>query len=139
MFTSIFGIMFATMAAGFNQPYAGDIGQAKNAAKNIFEILDAPDEFQIEENSKRPHLKNPLKGDIEFRNIKFKYESRDKLLFENLNLMIFSGKKVSLVGPSGCGKSTILQMLLRFYDPLDGQILIDGIDIQNYDLRFLRR
>lgn len=56
-----------------------------------------------------------------------------------MSLVIPAGQKVSFVGPSGCGKSTIMQMLMRFYDPDDGMILIDGINIKDYSIRHLRR
>lgn len=60
-------------------------------------------------------------------------------MFTDFNLRINKGTKVAFVGHSGCGKSTIIQMLLRFYDPSSGQILIDGIDIKDYDIHYLRK
>jgi ATP-binding cassette subfamily B (MDR/TAP) protein 1 len=139
MFTAIFGIMFATFGMGNNQQFAGDVGAAKNSAKNLFQILDSKDEFQMEEERKSKQLKTNILGHIEIREIHFKYESRERMLFEGLSLVIERGQKVSFVGPSGCGKSTIMQMLLRFYDPSKGVILVDGIDILDYDIRHLRR
>lgn len=96
------------MGAGNNQHFAGDIGVAKNAGKNLIQILDGKDEFQIEEERKTKRIRTEFKGDIELRNVYFKYENREKHLFEGFNLSINHGNKVSFVGPSGCGKSTIM-------------------------------
>ncbi|CAD8206584.1 unnamed protein product [Paramecium octaurelia] len=139
MFKSILAITFATMSAGNNAAFAGDIGAAKNASKNIFEILDSEDEFQREERLKKQKLTIPIQGDIQFENITFQYQGRNKKIFQNLNLRIKQGEKVAFVGPSGCGKSTLMQMLMQFYQPDQGCITINGIDITQYDIRYLRR
>ncbi|CAD8176907.1 unnamed protein product [Paramecium pentaurelia] len=139
MFKSILAITFATMSAGNNAAFAGDIGAAKNASKNIFEILDSEDEFQREERLKKQKLTKPVQGDIHFNNLTFKYSGRDKNVFENLSLTVKQGQKVAFVGPSGCGKSTLMQMLMRFYEPDQGIITINGIDITDYDIRYIRR
>ncbi|CAD8092756.1 unnamed protein product [Paramecium primaurelia] len=139
MFRTIFALTFATMGAGNNAAFAGDIGAAKNASKNIFEILDSEDEFQREERLKKQKLTKSIEGDICFNNLTFKYQSRDKNVFENLSLTVKPGQKVAFVGPSGCGKSTLMQMLMRFYEPDQGIITINGIDITDYDIRYLRR
>lgn len=60
------------------------------------------------------------------------------MVLKNLNLSIKVGQKIGFVGPSGCGKSTVHQLLQRFYDPTEGTILIDGINIKDYDVHFLR-
>ena len=73
---------------------------------------------------------------IEFKNVKFKYT--DNVVLDNINLTIEKGKQVALVGSSGSGKSTILDLLIRFYDPIEGEILIDGKNIKNYDTREYR-
>ena len=69
---------------------------------------------------------------IEFKNICFKYPGNDDYTIHNLNFKIDSGKKIALIGVNGAGKSTIVKLLLRFYEPESGQILIDGEDIHNY-------
>ena len=88
MFKTILAITFATMGAGNNAAFAGDIGAAKNASKNIFEIIDSEDEFQRENRLNKPHLTNKIIGNIEFKNIGFKYESREKEVFHDLSLSI---------------------------------------------------
>lgn len=83
-------------------------------------------------------LKSPISGHIVFKDVSFKYASRDHNIFRKLNFEIRSGDKVGFVGPSGCGKSTVHQLLQRFYDPDEGEILIDGVDIKDYDIHHLR-
>lgn len=60
------------------------------------------------------------------------------MVLENINLTIEKGSKTALVGPSGCGKSTCIQLMLRYYDPNEGRILLDGHDLKEYDLKYLR-
>ena len=68
-------------------------------------------------------ISKETKGKIEFKNVWFKYPTRNDYVFQNLNLTINPGQKVAFAGPSGQGKSTIVQLLLRFYDVEQGQIL----------------
>jgi len=137
MLQSIFGIMFAAMGAGNAMQFAPDVGSATNAAIDIFKILDTKPAIDIDD--PKQNVKKPIKGDIEFRNIWFKYPSREKQILKGLNLKINASTKVALVGPSGCGKSTILALLQRFYDPDQGDIFIDGVSIKEYDLNHLRQ
>lgn len=86
--------------------------------------------------------KNPIhldgfKESIEFRNVSFSYNNEPVL--KNINLRIEKGKTVALVGPSGAGKSTLTDLIPRFYDPSNGQVLIDGTDIKNYKILELRQ
>lgn len=74
---------------------------------------------------------------IEFKNVSFSY--RDEPVLKNINLKIEKGKTVALVGPSGAGKSTLTDLIPRFYDPTEGQVLIDGIDIREYKILDLRQ
>jgi len=80
-----------------------------------------------------------LSGHIEFKNVKFEYESAGRTALNNISFDIAPGKKFAIVGLSGGGKTTIIKLLLRFYDLQEGQILIDGKDIRQYDLAGLRR
>lgn len=70
-----------------------------------------------------------IKGIIEFKNVSFKYRSRDEFALKNLSFKVNQGETVALIGESGCGKSTTLQLIQRFYDINEGQILIDGKNI----------
>ena len=137
MFMSIFGVMFAAFGSGNASQFMPDAGAAQNAAVSIFGILDLKPEVNIDDPSQ--NVTTPIKGDIEFRNVSFKYPTREKQIFQNLSFQIPFSKKIALVGSSGCGKSTCIQLLLRFYDPIDGEILIDGVNIKKYDLKHLRQ
>ncbi|MFY7732606.1 MAG: ABC transporter ATP-binding protein [Bacteroidia bacterium] len=77
-----------------------------------------------------------FKESIEFKNVSFRYE--DELVIKNLNLKINKGQTIALVGPSGSGKSTLTDLIPRFYDPVEGSITIDGIDIRDYKILELR-
>lgn len=95
----------------------------------------------IKEDVSIKEIENPIiltefKDCIELKNVSFGYQ--DKTILENINLKIEKGKSVALVGSSGAGKSTLVDLIPRFHDAVDGEILIDGIDIKNYSLESLR-
>jgi len=136
MLQSVFGIMFAAMGAGNAMQFAPDVGASTNAAINIFKIIDTKPAIDIDD--PKQNVRTKIQGNIEFRNVSFKYPSREKQIFKDLSFKINSSTKVALVGPSGCGKSTILALLQRFYDPDQGDIFVDGVNLKEYDLRHLR-
>ena len=81
-----------------------------------------------------------MKGQIEFKNVSFFYPSRpDNQILKNFSAKFELGKTTAIVGPSGSGKSTIVQLIERFYDPLEGQVLIDGTDLKTVNLRDFRQ
>ncbi|KAM3147604.1 hypothetical protein pb186bvf_000411 [Paramecium bursaria] len=137
IFVSIYAIQYAVMSAGDTQVLVSDDTKAKEASKYLFQLLECDDEQSM--NCRSEQLKTPIKGKIEIKNLKFKYPTRDQIIFENLDMSIKQGDKVGLVGMSGCGKSTLIQLLLRFYEPQQGEIFIDDVDIKQYDLQFLRQ
>ena len=136
LFLSIFGVLFAAFGAGNAMQYAPDVGAAKTAAVNIFEILDR--EPTIKYDDPRQNVKKDIQGEIEFKDVWFRYPTRPKHILRGVSFKVHPSSKVAFVGPSGCGKSTIMSLLLRFYDIEKGEILIDGVEIKNYDLRHLR-
>ncbi|MBR6698349.1 MAG: ABC transporter ATP-binding protein [Lachnospiraceae bacterium] len=78
-------------------------------------------------------------GDIEFRNVSFKYyEESQKEVLDNINLTIKGGETVGIIGSTGCGKSTLVQMIPRLYDVMEGEVLVDGINVKDYKLYNLR-
>ena len=110
------------------------VKQALASIHRIEEILNA-DELVLD--SKEPVSKR-IKGDIEFKNVCYSYkENREKAL-HNLNFTISSGEVIALVGPSGAGKTTIANLLPRFFDPVSGEIKLDGVSLSDYSLKNLR-
>jgi ATP-binding cassette subfamily B (MDR/TAP) protein 1 len=80
-----------------------------------------------------------LKGDVELKNVTFAYpKDPNRLILDDVSLKFNANQKNALVGESGCGKSTIMQLLMRFYDPLKGSVYLDGIDIKELSLKWLR-
>jgi len=109
------------------------IKKLQGAFERLFDFL-SKEKIEI---SKTGGLTPPhVKGKIEFRNVYFAYEER--FIFSNLNFTILPGEKVALIGPNGQGKTTLLHLILRLFDPLEGKILLDNIDIRDIDLYFLR-
>jgi ATP-binding cassette subfamily B protein len=81
---------------------------------------------------------NQIREGFEFRNVSFSYPGTTRLVVRNINLRIRPGESVALIGANGAGKTTIVKLLSRLYEPVEGQILLDGIDLRNYDLAELR-
>ncbi|KAI3843440.1 hypothetical protein MKX03_024334 [Papaver bracteatum] len=115
-----------------------DFSKAKSSTVSIFAILDGKSKLDLIDAS--GIILEVLKGEIEFEHVSFKYPLRpDVQIFSDLCLTIQPGKVVALVGESGSGKSTVISLLQRFYDPDSGQVRIDGIEIQKFQLRWLRQ
>jgi len=109
------------------------------AIESLMELMDEPSEIvQTNEDSAQPSVE--LKGDITFENVHFHYPNRaDITVLNDINLRIAPGERVALVGASGAGKSTIASLLLRFHDPVGGEVSIDGIPLKNLPLTSLRK
>ena len=106
------------------------------SAERIFSLLDTPKD--IIEHTNPVQLKSFNKH-IEFKNLSFEYEESEGLVLSNINFKINKGEVVAIVGPSGAGKSTIADLIPRFYDPKDGEILIDQENIKKLSLASLRK
>lgn len=110
------------------------IQEGMAAAERIFNIIDTP--IQVEESSKSRNI-DQFKANIKFENVSFSYNGREQII-ENVSFEVKKGEVVALVGPSGAGKSTLFDLVPRFYDPQQGQICIDGINIRELSLNSLR-
>ncbi|KAI3930348.1 hypothetical protein MKW92_019168 [Papaver armeniacum] len=117
---------------------APNFSKAKTSTISIFAILDGISKLDSSDAS--GITLDALNGEIEFQNVSFKYPLRpDVPIFRDLCLSIQSGQVVALVGESGSGKSTVVSLLQRFYDPDSGQVRLDGIELQKFQLRWLRQ
>lgn len=120
--------------AGLGDLY-GQIQKAIGASERVLEVTDMPGESATE--AAQPLS---LQGDIRFKQVHFAYPTRqDVQVLKDLSFSIRAGEKIALVGHSGAGKSTIVQLLMRFYEPEKGQLLVDGKDIKHYPLRAYRQ
>ena len=119
----------------------GDTKKAKSSFISVFETLDIESKISpFEVNNKDKISANNITGKIEFKNIYFSYPTKpDQIVLKNISFIINPGQKVGLVGLSGSGKSSIIQLIERFYDANEGEILIDDINIKEYNLFELRK
>jgi ATP-binding cassette, subfamily B, bacterial len=129
--------VFAAGALGALSEVWGELSQAAGAAERMTEILaETP---TIAAPALPENLPLPAMGRIEFRNVSFSYPARpDRPALHDLSFAVEPGETVAIVGPSGAGKSTVFQLILRYYDPLEGSVLIDGVDARRADPRDMR-
>ncbi|HYC87099.1 MAG TPA: ABC transporter transmembrane domain-containing protein, partial [Chryseosolibacter sp.] len=104
------------------------------SSSRIINLLDNEEHIQVNGTQADIHVR----GDVEFENVWFAY-NEEQYVLKDINLMIRQGETVALVGATGAGKSSIINLLNRFYEVNKGSIKVDGIDIKNYDLGFLRK
>ncbi|MGH8498446.1 MAG: lipid A export permease/ATP-binding protein MsbA [Methylococcales bacterium] len=104
------------------------------AAESLFEVLDEPPEKDTGDFEAKT-----CQGEIEFKNLWFSYPGANRYALRNINITIPAGKNIALVGASGGGKSTLVNLISRFYDHEEGEILLDGVEINEYSLGNLRR
>lgn len=110
------------------------LSRTVSSANKIFAIMDKDPSIKTKENFK--DVKN-IKGNIKFEGVNFRYD--DKLVLKNINLDIEAGSTVAIMGTTGAGKSSLINLIGRYYDTCKGSIKIDGIDIKEYNLEFLRK
>ena len=111
--------------------------RAAGAAERLMELLATEADIKAPQNPIA--LTEPAKGEIEFKDVTFFYPSRpDHAALKDLNLHIQPGEQIAIVGPSGAGKTTLYQLLLRFYDPESGKVMLDGVDLMSADPRKIR-
>lgn len=132
---AFFTTMFATWANTMVGALTPDIDAGVAAARNLFRIIDYK---PIIDASTEKGVLHPLIGDVEFQNVKFRYPSREVMVLKGLSFKLHPGKSIGIAGTTGSGKSTVTQLLLRFYDAVEGRILLNGIDIKAFNLAHLR-
>ena len=133
--------VFLNYANQYTKPFneiSGVITELQNAlacAGRVFELIEAPARTPEPE---VPAYPETVSGAVEIRNVKFSYIP-EKPLIEDFNLSVQPGQRVAIVGPTGCGKTTFINLLMRFYDPQEGSICLDGINTRDMDRGQLRR
>ena len=132
---------FLNYANQYTKPFneiSGVVTELQNAlacAGRVFELIEAPARTPEPEQPKRPEK---VEGAVEIQDLSFSYVP-EKPLIDDFNLSVKPGMRVAIVGPTGCGKTTFINLLMRFYDPKGGQILLDGINTMEMDRGELRR
>ncbi len=134
---------FSTLSSYFTSPLSNLIGlqmqiqEASISMKRLTEIMDYPAENETAEGMEQSEMEK-VEGDIEFKDVTFRYGNRAPAL-DHVSFTIPAGKKVALVGSSGSGKSTITKLLLKYYDPEDGEIDVNGVNLAEYSNHSVRR
>ncbi|XP_059822231.1 bile salt export pump [Hypanus sabinus] len=137
VFRVISAIVTSGTALGRASSYTPDYAKAKIAAARFFQLIDRVPEISIYSNEGEKW--DNFKGEVKFINCKFTYPSRpDFQVLNGLSVSVKPGQTLAFVGSSGCGKSTSVQLLERFYDPNEGQLLIDGRNTGTININFLR-
>jgi ABC transporter fused permease/ATP-binding protein len=132
LYSTFVGASFGGIAELYAQ-----IQKAIGATERVFELLDeTPEKINSQQNAATIEK---IKGNVTFKNVGFSYPSRKEIkVLKDVNFTANFGQKIAIVGPSGTGKSTIASLLLRFYDIDNGEILVDGKNIYDFDLETLR-
>lgn len=132
IYTSFIGASIGGIAELYAQ-----IQKAIGATERIFEMMAQQPE-EVETDKQKP-VRDKLLGEVSFQNVSFAYPARKEIMvLKNINFAARAGERIAIVGPSGAGKSTITQLLLRFYEPDQGTIIIDGKKASDYTLTELR-
>ncbi|CAM6099091.1 unnamed protein product [Calypogeia fissa] len=138
VFRVFFAITLSATGAVQTSSLFPDIGKVKISVNSIFAILDR--KSKIDPSDMSGQTLPQAEGDIEFQHVSFFYPTRpDIQIFHDLSLKVQAGQTLALVGESGSGKSTVISLIERFYDPQSGLILLDGVEIQKLQLKWLRQ
>lgn len=133
----IYAVMVAGAVGALSEIW-GELMRAAGATERLVELLQTEDSVQ---DPTRPlALPRPVRGEIAFRDVTFRYPARPEVsALDGVTLAVRPGETVALVGPSGAGKTTILQLLMRFYDPQGGAVMLDGVDLRQMARADFRR
>ncbi len=133
----IYSVMVAGSVGALSEIW-GELQRAAGATERLVELLNAEDSVADPEAPKA--VPAEVTGQIQFENVSFRYPTRpDVSALDQVDLQIQPGETVAFVGPSGAGKTTIIQTILRFYDPQEGRILLDGVDLKDMERDAFRR
>ena len=131
-YSLVWYIMWPIMNLGF---VVNLFSQSKASGERLLEILEA--EVEIEDNTEAIEIEK-LSGDVEFNNVKLRYGTDENEALYDISFRARPGQTIGLIGSTGSGKTSVTQLMTRFYEPVEGQVLIDGRDIKEFSLRSLR-
>ena len=138
MLRSLMAVTMSAQGIGQNTSFLGDQATANSAAARIFAVVDRRPEIDSSAEAGGEKLAK-VEGKLELKDVDFTYPSRPEAkIFRRFSLTVEAGTTVALVGASGSGKSTVIQLVERYYDPQRGQVLLDGRDLKNLNVRWLR-
>ena len=120
----------------FNE-ISGVFAEFQGALASSARVFDLIEEKSEPEDAPDAHTLGYAEGTVEMRDVSFSYDE-DRPLIENLNLKVSPGQRIAIVGPTGCGKTTLINLLMRFYDTVEGKIIVDGKEIKDIARRSLR-
>ncbi|XP_069680453.1 multidrug resistance protein homolog 49-like [Periplaneta americana] len=133
----LFGVLSGAMNLGLTTPHLEAFAVARGSAAAVFSVLDRVP--KIDSLSKTGKRLAEFHGDIQLDGVHFQYPARPEVkVLQGINLNVKSGEKVALVGSSGCGKSTVIQLIQRLYDPAEGKVLLDGVDVKELNVGWMR-
>jgi ABC-type multidrug transport system fused ATPase/permease subunit len=138
MMTLMMAMMLGTQGISSSLSMLGDFNKAQIAAAKVLDIIYKKPKYDRHDGANDMNGEKTICGKIEFRDVGFKYATRNTWAVRHLSFVIEPGETVAFVGESGCGKSTTLQLLQRFYEVTEGEILIDDVSIQELSPIFVR-
>jgi len=137
--STFFAVIMGAMGLGSAFPCIASIVQGRSAAATIFHVIERVPAIDAYSKEGRVLAPAEVRGQMQLRDVTFAYPTRpEKQVCKHYNLTIEAGKTVALVGPSGEGKSTIMSLVLRFYSPQEGEVLLDGIPYSEINVKSLR-
>lgn len=132
-YSLVWYIMWPIMNLGF---IVNLFSQSKASGERLLEILEADNEIESKESSVTVER---LQGEVEFCDVTLRYTEEDKAALSKINFHAQPGKVIGLIGSTGSGKTSLTQLMTRFYEPVEGEVLIDGVNVKDYSLESLRR
>ena len=138
MMILMMSMMLGTMGTAMALASVDDFKKTRISAAKVLGIIEKKPETDRHKGATSLNGKSTIQGKVEFRDVCFRYKTREEYAVKNLSFIINPGETVALVGESGCGKSTTLQLLQRFYEIESGKILVDDVDIRTLSQIFLR-
>jgi len=137
VFRVFFALVFGALTVGQAGAFAPNYAKARLSANRIFALLDRKP--VIDGESEEGDKLEKVSGEVAVRSVSFSYPSRpDVEVLHELSVSVKPGQTLALVGPSGCGKSTVVSLIERFYDPQNGSLALDGSDLRDLNLHWLR-